>query len=209
MGITTQVTLYNLEENLLALLDTEEMVEDKETHLEILDDIAKAGEAAVAKRDNLIHFLRHLDLQQGNIDTEITRLKALKDSYAKGQKRVETYVVSVIERFAPEPKRGPKKLEGSIGVLSLRKNPDSVEIELGGESEIPMLFKDIKLKLAGEDYQELLGMLARHDEDRLLEAVVRNAEHAPRKTDIKKALQAGREVEGCDLVYGKNRLAIR
>ena len=205
--MNTALTLYDLESELTALLDTEPMVEDKEARLEILDDIAKAGEAAVAKRDNVIRFLRFLDLQQGNIDTEIARLKALKDSYAKGQKRVEAYVVSVIEQFVAEPKRGGKKLEGSIGVLSLRKNPDSVEIP--EPAAVPEEFKDAVLRMPGTAYQEFIDHLEGQGRGDLVKLLASNREHRPRKDQVKQALKTGRDIAGCDLIYGQNRLVIR
>ena len=177
--MSTALSLYSLEENLVALLDTADLVEGEDQRLQILDEIAGANQQALEKRDNLIRFLRHLDLQQAAIDTEIARLKALKDSYAHGQERVEKYVVSVIERFAPEPKRGPKKLEGTIGVLSLRKNPDRVEVT--DEQAIPLNFMVTPPPPAAR----------------------------PDKAAIKKAIQAGEEVPGVDLVFGDNRLEIK
>lgn len=173
------MTLYSLEENLVALLDTVEIVEGQDERLEILDAIARTDAQAIEKRDHVIRFLRHLDLQQQNIATEIARLRSLMDSYAKGQERVERHVVSVIERFAPEPKRGPKKLEGTIGVLFLRKNPDSVEIS--DQSSIPE-----KFMVTPEP------PLPRPD-----------------KAAIRAAIKAGEEVPGADLRFGSSRLEVK
>lgn len=177
--MSTALTLYNLEENLTCLLDTAEMVEGEDERLAILNEIAQTGAQAIEKRDNLIRFLRHLDLQQAGIATEIARLRALMDTYAKGQERVEKYVVKVIEQFAPDPKRGPKKLEGTIGVLSLRKNPDSVAIL--DEQAIPLQFMVTPPAPAAR----------------------------PDKAAIKAALKAGDEIPGADLVFGSNRLEVR
>jgi hypothetical protein len=177
--VSTALTLYAIEEGLLALLDTAEMTaEGTDERLEILDEIAQTTTAAVQKRDQCIRFLRHLDLQQAAIATEIARLRALMDSYAKGQERVERYVVSVIERFAPEPKRGAKRIEGTIGILSLWKNPDSVEIL--DEKLIPERFMVTPPAPAAR----------------------------PDKAAIKAALKAGDEVAGADLRFGSNSLRI-
>lgn len=177
--MSTALTLYTIEENLLSLLDTAEMVEDEQQQLAILDEIARADAQAIEKRDGVIRFLRHLDLQQAAITTEIARLRALMDSYARGQERVEKYVVGVIERFAPEPKRGPKKLEGTIGVLSLRKNPDSVAIT--DEALIPERFM----------------------------VTPEPPPPRPDKAAIKGAIKAGEEVPGADIVFGSNRLELK
>ncbi|MGH2359486.1 MAG: siphovirus Gp157 family protein, partial [bacterium] len=123
------LTLYAIEEDLLALLDTQEMVDDPQEQLAILDEIAQKTEQAVAKRDNLIRFLRHLAFQEDNIDAELVRLKKLKASYTTGRERVEAYVLDIIHRFVEEPRKGgPRKLEGSIGVLAAVGTPAAVRI---------------------------------------------------------------------------------
>jgi hypothetical protein len=175
--MSTALTLYELEGNLVALLDSEDMVDD-DHRMEFLNDLAKTDQQAIEKRNQVVRFIKHLDLQQAAIATEIARLRALMDSYAKGQERVERYVVSVIERFAPEPKRGAKRIEGTIGILSLWKNPDSVEIL--DEKLIPERFMVTPPAPAAR----------------------------PDKAAIKAALKAGDEVEGADLRFGSNSLRI-
>jgi hypothetical protein len=121
--------LYQVEEDLLALLDTVDMVpEGTDERLQILDEIAEKTEAAIAKRDNLIRFLRRLDNHQAAVKREIDQLRSYQKHLESSQDRVERYVVGVIEQFVEEPKRGNKRLEGSIGVLSLRRNPARVEV---------------------------------------------------------------------------------
>ena len=174
----TALTLYELEGNLVALLDSEDMVDD-DHRMEFLNDLAKTDQQAIEKRNQVIRFIKHLDLQQANIATEIARLRALMDTYARGRERVEAYVVKVIEQFAPEPKRGAKRIEGTIGVLSLRKNPDSVEI--------------LDEKLIPEQFMVTPPAPAAR----------------PDKAAIKAALKAGDEVAGCDLRWGDFRLEVR
>lgn len=178
--MSTALTLYELEDNLLALTESEAMTQDDEQqHLAILQEIAQASQAAVQKRDNLVRFFRHLDCQDAAIDAEIKRLRDLKDHNGKARERLEKYVIGIIEQFVPAPKRGAKKLEGSIGVLSLRSNPPSVEII--DEAVIPAEFLVTPPPPAAR----------------------------PDKKAIKEAIQAGREVPGADLSFGSMRLEVK
>ncbi len=198
--MSTALTLYSLEENLVALLDSQEMTEgDEQAQLEILREIAQANQAAVQKRDNLIRFFRHLDLQEASIDTEIRRLQALKGDYARGKERLEKYVISVMEELVPAPKKGAKKLEGSIGVLTLKKNPDSVEIE--DETAVPNSFKDVTVTMSAETW---LGFAPEP-----LVAAARKIDYRVKRAEVKDALKAGKEVPGADMSFGALRLEVK
>lgn len=192
------LTLYEIEDALVALVNCEGAVPDEQL-AEYLSELAKASEQAVAKRDNVIRFLRHLDLQAGNIDTEIARLSALKASYESGKKRVEKYVVSVLEQL-PEPKRGSRKLEGTVGVLSIQKNPDRVEIT--DSNKIPLNYQDVTVVMDASMWHEL-------EEDFPGTVLTKKITFSPRRSDIKDAIQSGGEVPGADIAYGDNRLVVK
>jgi hypothetical protein len=213
MSTNNNLTLYQIEEHLLALLDTEEMVEDETARLQILDEIGEAGKAAVAKRDNVIRFLRHVALQVEAVKVEIDRLTAFKKSYLRGKERVEHHLVGVIERFAPKPKGKQKaKLEGTIGVLTLRKLPDRLFFE--DEALVPAKFCNVTVKMDGQDFQLLMDILRDHakshpNASRVAEAVGNGKSFSTKSAEIKKALQAGEEVEGADLAFGENKLVVK
>lgn len=193
------LTLYELEDNLVALMDTEGCVEDEETRLALLDEIAQATEAAIQKRNGVIRFLRHLDLQIGNVDAEIERLKALKDSYERGKDRVAKYVVRVIEGL-PEPKRGTRKLEGSCGVLSIAKNPDKCEIT--DEAYVPGQYKDVTVTMSASEWFYI--------EERLDGKVqVKRMATTVRKSDVKADIQRGVVIPGAGIVAGEKRLVVK
>ena len=198
--MSAALTLYAIEEQFVALLDTEDLVSD-EQRLAFLDDLAEANQQAVVKRDQLIRFLRHLDLQQESISAEQERLSKLKAVYANTQERVEKHVAGVIERFAPEPKRGAKRLEGSIGVLSLRKNPDHVEVT--NPEAVPIGYRDVSLKMPAVVWAHLL------EETPELEANVKSCRSEVRKSEVSEAIKGGAEIPGADLVYGLNRLVVK
>jgi len=175
---TKDLTLYHIEENLQALLDTVDMTEG-DARLEILDEIAAATEAAIQKRDNVIRFLRHVEMQIDCIDREIKRLQELKKSYQAGYERVSNYVVGLVQKFgAGDGERKAKRLEGTIGVLTVRRKPASVVIL--DEDQIPLAYKRIP-----------------------------EPKPVPNKDAIKKALESGEVVPGADLRIDEYGLVIK
>jgi len=198
-GAGTALTLYHIEEELRALIDTEPMVEGGDQRLAILDEIGQRTEQAIAKRDNLIRLLRHLEMSVYAADDEIKRVKALKEYWEVAKERIERYVVSVIERFAPEPKRGPKKLEGSLGVLSLRKNPDHVEVR--DMDALPLEYQEVTVTMPASVWEALLAVMPKENMGKPSFSACKDA--------IKRDIQAGESVPGAELVFGKNRLGVR
>ena len=204
---TKALTLYSVEEELLALLDTEEMVEGEDERYAILNEIAEANHAAVAKRDNVIRFLNHVDHQVAGIKVEQDRLARLKKTYENGKKRFEDYIVKVIEEFAPPAKRGSPKLEGSIGVLSIAKKPDTVQVDDPALLPYPLI--DVDVRIDGETFQEIRGVLGLAGADEIVTQLTRNATYTPRTADIKRAIQAGQIIPGADIAFGGNRLVVK
>lgn len=185
---TTGLSLYRLEEELATLLDTlplVEQAEDQAALLSILDDIAEAREEAIEKRDRLIGLLRHIDHQVAGITNEIDRLKKLKEHYESSETRIKHYVAGVMERFVEKPKKGQRKLEGSLGILRYRDASPSVKIL--DESLIPAEFW-------GEE-----NLPCRH-----------GARHQCwiDKIAIRQAIKAGREVPGADLEFGSPTIQV-
>ena len=196
---TNLPTLYSVEDDLSALVNSEDLVETEEQHIQIIREIADATNAAIAKRDNVIKMLRHLDLQQQGIDAEIKRLSELKASFAGMEQRLEKYVIRVMEEFVAIPKKGAKKLEGSIGVLSLRQNPPAVEIS--DEALVPTKYKTITVEMDADTW-------IRFAPDGLVN-FTRRTTYTIKKAEIKDELKAGHEVPGADLGFGKLRLEVR
>jgi len=204
---TKALTLYSVEEELLALLDTEEMVEGEDERYAILNEIAEANHAAVAKRDNVIRFLNHVDHQVAGIKVEQDRLARLKKTYENGKKRFEDYIVKVIEEFAPPAKRGSPKLEGSIGVLSIAKKPDTVQVDDPVLLPYPLL--DVDVRIDGETFKEIRAVLGMAGADEIVGELTRQAKYTPKKAEIKKAIQAGQIIPGADIKFGGNRLVVK
>jgi Gp157 protein len=199
------LTLYELEDDLAALANTFEMVEEAEARQMILDEIGRALRQAKEKRDALVGFLRHCDAQQRFADQEIERIKARRDRIAKFQEELEQYVVRVIDQFAVADRRGVKRLEGNFSSLRIQKNPDSVLIT--DEKILPLALKDAVLTMPAYVWEALLERLGKEDRA-VFEAQVKKCEFKPDKRALAGELKMGEEIPGADLKFGELRLVI-
>lgn len=205
--MSTALTLYEIEDNLAALVETLPIVEesgDAEQLLTIFDDLAQASDAALVKRRNTVAFLRHLDMQQEAIGVEISRLRDLQARYAATEDRVKQYVARVIEQTVPEPKRGPRKLESSLGTLSLKAGSPSVVVT--DLEELPEEFTRVTVKLSGSQWRVLCIEYRTRNS---CEPAVQSVEIEPLKGAIKEAISAGETVPGADIKFGPNTITIR
>jgi hypothetical protein len=185
------VALYELEENLVALLDSEPGNNAPEELVqEWLADVAAANQAAVAKRDRTIQFLQHMGHMEEAITQEIGRLQARKKSYTAGVKRLKEYVLSVMQQAEV------KKLEGTIGRFVRVENPSSAEV-LDVDALPTSYLRSVTVTMAPEEY----GRLANHFVTKVI-----HVEKTPDKAAILKALKAGEIIPGADLKFGAERV---
>lgn len=120
-------SLFELEQDLQALLDTEDLVsEDQRGQFEA--ELAESLKASVAKRDRVAQFIVHCAMQQENCEREIERLKKRKESFDRAGKRIKMYVQRVIESLGSDANGKPKKLEGNLATFSLRQAPGHIEV---------------------------------------------------------------------------------
>jgi hypothetical protein len=199
------LTLYELEDNLAALANTFELVEEAETKRLILDEIGHALRQVKEKRDAVVGFLRHCEAQQRFADQEIERIKSRRDRIAEFQEELEQYVIRVIDQFVVPDRRGVKRMEGNFSSLRIQKNPDSVVIT--DEKALPVAWKDVVLTMPAHVWEALLQRLEK-DERAVFEAQVKKCEFKPDKRALVKELKNGEEIPGADLKFGELRLVI-
>jgi hypothetical protein len=199
------VTLYELEDNLAALADTFEMVDYGEDRQMILDQIGTAMRLVKEKRDAVVAFLRHCEVQQKFADQEIERIKNRRDRIAKFQEELEQSVIRVIDQFVIPDRRGVKRMEGNVSSLRIQKNPDSVVIT--DDKALPVAWKDVVLTMPAHAWEALLERLAK-DERAVFEAQVKRCEFRPDKRALANELKNGEEIPGADLKFGELRLVI-
>jgi hypothetical protein len=134
----TSCTLYELEDNLQALVNSIDLAEEPSARETILGEIGQALRKATEKRDAVVAFLRHREMQRKFADAEVERIQKRKASIGRVQEELETLVVRVVERYATPDRRGVQRLEGNFSTLRIHKNPDSVLITDAGA--IPVAF---------------------------------------------------------------------
>lgn len=190
----SKMTLFEIEERLQVLADSEPEPDKLELVQEWLGDMAESKRAAVAKRDRTIQFFRHMEYQEEAINKEIARLQDLKKSHAAGVKTLKGYVISVMQ--ASEQ----KKLEGTVGYMVLVENPSTAEVE--DIDKLPLSYvRKVVITCTQEAYQRLV------QSDISMQGMV--AEKAPDKSAILKDLKAGTLIPGCDLRFGATRVDVK
>ena len=201
----TGLTLYEVEDNLAALANTFEVVEEAEAKRLILDEIGQALRRVKEKRDAVVGFLRHCEAQQKFADLEIERLKTRRERIARFQAEFEQYLVSLIDQFAIPDRRGVKRLEGNFSSMRIQKNPDSVVIT--DEKALPVAWKDVVLTMPAHVWEALLERLDK-DERRVFEEKVKKCEFKPDKRAVGSELKNGEQIPGADLKFGEWRLVL-
>ena len=123
------MNLYELSSDLIALNDIES-VED----LEVIRKIIK--QEIQNKSTGIVAVVRNLESNIAAIDTEIKRLQELKRLKQNNITRLKEYTKECMNI------QGIKKLETSLGNISIRKTPASVKIL--DETKIPLEYLNVK-----------------------------------------------------------------
>ena len=192
------LALYDLEEHLQCLLDSEETVPPE---LESEYDLAlrEAVIQTVAKRDAVGQFMAHCESQIAFAESEIKRLQDRKAHFERTFERVEGCVIRTILSLDIDAKGKYRKLEGNTACFSVRKCPVSVEVT--DESAVPAEYKSMPITLPVVEWEALLDSLDFDHRERLLSVAKRGA-IAVSKTAIKAALEEG-PMAGAHLVTDK------
>jgi hypothetical protein len=201
----TSCTLYELEDNLQALVNSIDLAEDPSARQSILEEIGQALRKTTEKRDSVVAFLRHCEMQRRFADAEIDRIQKRKASIGQLQEELESHLVCVVERYAKPDRRGVQRLEGNFSSLRIQKNPDSVLIT--DAAAIPLAFKQVVLAMRAYVWEALLQTLGL-EERKTWEACVDKLEFKPDKKAIGVELKTGTEIPSADLKFGDWRLVI-
>jgi len=135
----SNLTLYEISENLTALIDSLDLCETEELRAQCERDIEQAVALQVKKVDDFCRFCAHLDSQVELAEHEIERLKARKETLTHAAQRLEGYAIRVMQA------QNVTRLEGETSKMYLRKNAPAVEIV--DQDAVPAEFKTIVQKI--------------------------------------------------------------
>lgn len=184
-------TFYEIEDQLQALLDTEEMVSEEQAG-EYFADLAQAHADATRKRNGIIKALVSFDEQVEGAEAEIKRLKEHIARQEKAKERLQQYVIGVLKKL-PE---GRQKLTCHLGTLALRKGSKRVEVH--DTSKVPWVLKRAVVHVAGIQAERIVASLT----DGAFASV------EPDKKLIRAVIDGGGEVPGVELVTGEPTLKV-
>ena len=193
----SKTTLYELETELQALLDTGEDLTE-ENWAEFTTLLYEQLPRNVSKRERVGQFIRHCELQAANRKAEIERLEAGQKFYLHVAARARASLEYVLRALGRDEKGKWQKLEGHTLTLSLRDNPPSVKID--NEDAIPPQYKRFHLQVWGDTWGEILAALPPPLHQRVLEEInERKIDTEVSKTRIKQAIKDLLDVPGADI----------
>lgn len=191
-------SLYDLEQNLQALLDTEALVtaEDEEA---FRTDLAEAFAHTIAKRDRCAQFLAHCESQiaQGRLERE--RIAKREKMFQGAADRLRTYLALTIQSLGKDEKGKWRKLEGQTSTFGLREGRTSVNIT--DATMLPARFRSVEVQFSMTAFEYLIQLCASAPQ---VLAILENntVELAPDKNAISAALKRGEDVPGAELEFG-------
>ena len=187
--MSQSLTLYDVEEEYLAFLDTEDGGVAPELEEAFRRELAIAFEQAVEKREKFGQFLLWCSSQQEQAKKEIDRLRRRNETFANVERRLKRYAVDAIKSWGTDNKGKYRKLVGRTVTLWVRALPSSVDIL--DEEAVPAEYKRVTVEMPLPLWQQLAAEIP-------LEGVVVKSVSVPREP-VEAALVAGRDVPGADL----------
>lgn len=211
------VSLYELENDLVALMDTDELVsEEQRQQFEV--ELEEALKNTVAKRDRLAGFISHCEQMQSASAQEIKRLQDRKKHFKSMEDRAREYAKRVIESLGYDEKGNTRKLEGVTATFSLRRNP--AKLVITDEQKIADYYRDVSVFCPKPIVDWVIEQLDRIDDDAPSWANKDRPEREEFKAAvgavssinnqrIKRALEMGLDVPGADLQIDSTSVQVR
>jgi hypothetical protein len=198
------LTLYQIEDTLLTLLETADGGIAPELEGQYRADLAQALQRAVDKRDRVGQFIKYLEDQAQFADEEAKRLADRKQMFERAAERLRGYVKWTIESMGQDQQGKWRKLEGQTVTFSLRKLPDTLQVD--DEAAIPLEYKTAVITVPAAAWQRHLE--AAGDREVILAAIIATEVKLDRRRLLAK-LKEGVELPGVDIRFGDLGLAIR
>ena len=201
--VTTEWTLCDIEDHLIALTESMETVTPDQEQ-EFLEDFSAALTSAAEKRDRVAHHLARLEQQQEFAAKEISRLQKFKKERESAQARLEGYVSYCIQAQGKGKDGKYKKLEGNTTVMFLRGCAASVEVR--DLNAVPLDYQSATVTLPASMLNDLLNTLEEDFRGKVTAEIAGTLSRVADKRAIRQAIDAGIEVPGAELITGKTTL---
>lgn len=198
-------TLYDVEDDLLALLDSEEGV-PPEMEEQFRADLAAALTGAKDKRERVARKILQLEGEVVYARGEAQRVQAWARVREMQAARLRGYVLRIIESLPKDAKGKCSKLEGLTTTMSARAC--SASLEITDAAAVPLDFKGVALSMPAQAYAALVAILEMSGNAAFVDAVGEPA-YSLNNALIKSAISAGADVPGADLIIGKNSLVVK
>ena len=141
------ISLYELSTDLVELIDAEDVEINEEIKAEIMAEIENL---IAAKSEGIVAIVKNYEATIGAIKSEEKRLYENRKILENKVSRLKEYTKECLERT------GKKKVETSLGNISIRKTPPSVNIL--DETKIPLDYVTVK-EVTSIDKKTLLNDL--------------------------------------------------
>lgn len=188
------LSIYRPEdEALLGLLDARESSQP--------DTLARTeADAAIAawlgtgtarhRVDTVCSILAGIESQRQGIDTQLMRLRAIKDRIEGHAAILKTRIAQIMSDF------GVKRMTGSAETLVLHTNPPAVQFT--DEALVPDDYRVVSVTMTAAQWTDIANLLSDTGNDKLLDAITTTTP-AIRKSLISTTLKAGGGVPGAFL----------
>src|SRR5215471_7219661 len=196
---TKSLTLYEAEEYLAELLDTEGAVPEEQQEAFDLE-LSRSLAAAQDKREAVARFILHCEAQAEFAAAAAKRIKARGQVFQNAAGRVREYVLGFIMRQGIDLKGKFQKLVGKTTTRSAGACPASVEVM--NEEAVPARYKTVVCEMPLEVWHILVDRFPSETAGALKSVAIN-------KRAIKEAIDSGENVEGTDLNLGAYTLVVR
>lgn len=184
-------TFWEIEERLMALADTEELV-DPAHKAQYEADVEALRRNGADKVDAICAFIHEMGVRAATVDAEILRLQDRKRRFVANAERMESYLRRCLKAA------GKKRVEGHYNTVALEDGKPSVDVV--DADAVPLIHKRVTAEMSGLVY----GLLP---ED--VRAAFSKTMLVVNKAEAMKLMKAGEEIPGLDLKFGQEALRIK
>lgn len=206
------LSLYGIETQLLELMNFRDDVlsdpdmtpQEQKDSLDAIDkQVQEYITAEVKKCDGIARYLREFGARAATLKEEAKRCSEMAKAWEKRHDSLESMVISIMEQT------GQKRIDGKHSVLSLRKNPPSVEV--AQPDMVPGEYKRVTVTMP-ESLWNQVGQSLLLKDVRVAAALIDSAKVGapePMKQKIGEELKVGGSVPGCRLRTDGVRLEVK